>query len=504
MVGPNSGGQEELAKDNNLLRSSSLAVLGGLSTSFAGVLSGIIVANMLGASGTGSVAMALWIVFLAVTFADFGISGGIARYLPDSDLSTERKQQAAGYLFQWFVIAIVVGLCFVGMLISLFWGDIRSRYTTSENDAVILAVLIGTCFLVHMLYAFTFHYLRGSGRFGTIAATALLGTVLQVNGVALGSWLLGVPGALAGYILGSLPLAVTWFRLRRSRFRRNANLRRRVRTYTRTLWLAALLSPLLWTRIDLLLVDQFAGLRMAGLFTAAAALPALLIQLGNMVCSALLPHLASLNMEDRTGAARSGLAGAMAILFPMAFGAAAIAPVLVPLVYGEEFGPAGITSTLLSISAAASIVTLAFSTILNLLEQNRKLIISGILGAVLTVGFGFALVPTYGIVGAASARIAAQGAVAVLTIWQIRSVQPGIVGAWMWQLLVAASFCGLAAAAVLAAMGGWLGLLIAVLVGALTYVMGIWFMIRLDPQQHAVLEYMMGQAGRRNVSFRRR
>lgn len=492
-----------MAKDTNLLRSSSLAIVGGLSTSFAGVLSGIIVANMLGASGTGSIAMALWIVFLAVTIADFGISGGVARYLPDSDLSAERKQQAAGYLFKWFTIAILLGLCFVGLLISLFWGDIRGRYTTSGSDAVIMAVLIGACFLVHMLYAFTFHFLRGSGRFGTIATTALLGTVLQVSGVAVGSWFLGVPGALAGYILGSLPLAVTWFRLRRSPFQRDPELRRRVGTYTRTLWLAALLSPLLWTRIDLLLVDQFAGLRMAGLFTAAAAIPALLIQLGNMVCSALLPHLASLNMEDRAGAARSGLSGAMAILFPMAFGAAAIAPVLVPLIYGEEFGPAGITSTLLSISAAASIVTVAFSNILNLLEQNRKLVTSGILGAVLTVAFGFALIPTYGIVGAACARIAAQGAVTVLTIWQVRSVQPGIVGAWMWQLLIAASACGLVAAGVIAAVGGWLGLLIAVPVGALAYLVGIWLMIKFDPEQHAALRQILDKAGRRIAPARR-
>src|SRR5690606_29660216 len=140
--------------------------------------------------------------------------------------------------------------------------------------------------------------------------------------------------------------------------------------YSGTLWIAGLLSPFLWTRVDLILVERMGGVHAAGLFTAAASISALLIQLCMMLCSAILPHLAAVPAAMRTATSRAALKAVLFVLFPIAFGTAAIAPRLVPLVYGPDFGTSGVATAILAIATAGSVLTIVLSNVLNMLEEN--------------------------------------------------------------------------------------------------------------------------------------
>jgi O-antigen/teichoic acid export membrane protein len=107
---------------------------------------------------------------------------------------------------------------------------------------------------------------------------------------------------------------------------------------------------LLWVRVDLLIVDQIVSAEAVGLFAAAATMAALLIQVCQMVCNALLPNILKAAAEQPEASSRASTITTrfgMFLLLPACFIGAALAPNAIELVYGAEFAGAGPTATLL-------------------------------------------------------------------------------------------------------------------------------------------------------------
>ncbi|WP_294173821.1 oligosaccharide flippase family protein [uncultured Sphingomonas sp.] len=482
-----------------LIKNASFSVIGGLTISAGGFVSAAIVARSLGVHGTAAVAMALLIVFFATTIADVGVSGSLARFMTrEAQLGgREGLRTFVWDRFKLLLAAIAGGLLLVGVFLAFYWLDIVEKYAVDRQEALLICALIIVSFIVHMLVAFSFQYLRGSLQFQAISRYSVMGAVLQVAGVFAGSQQFGVVGALAGYLLGSLPILWVLSYLRVADAVLPAPEQVATRRYALSFYVAALLSPLLWVRADLLIVDQIASAEAVGLFAAAATVAALLIQLCQMVCNALLPNILQAAAEQPEASSRASTITTrfgMFLLLPACFVGAALAPNAIELVYGAEFAGAGPTATLLGCAAAASAITLVLSGVLNAADANASLVRSGIVGAALTVVLGLTFVSHFGLIGAAIGRLGAQSTVAAMNIVAANRVVPGVVQpGWFIRYLVTSVVAGCAAC--LAAHGrGLLGLLLGGAAGALTFLVITVLALRLvTDDRSALLRSIAGQ-----------
>ena len=408
----------------------------GMFTAIAGFVSSIIVARTLGVTGTASIAIALWIVFVATTIFDLGIASTQARFVPDARARGDLQSAATieSLLFRRFLIVTGLGVIGLAVAYMVYWHRELGEYIAAGTSEALFYALIVLCFVVHMFYAFEYHRQRSYHHFERIGWLSLVGMVLQVAGVGVLAIALGPPGALAGYILGSVPIAVMLFHGRERAPAVSPELEARVTRYARGFWLASLFSPLLWSRVDLFLVGIYLDAQAVGLFAAAAVISALLLQICQMVCNALLPSLVVTTRDqtaDHLGEVSGRTVGVVLLaLFPACFGTAALAPGIVAFMYGPAFEGAREAAVLLAIAACASAITLVGSNILNLLEKNTSLFASGVVGAIFTIGFTIYALPRYGIAGAAFARIVAQSAVALITLIQIQRQLPGSIS-WL-------------------------------------------------------------------------
>jgi len=139
----------------------------------------------------------------------------------------------------------------------------------------------------------------------------------------------------------------------------------------------------------LFLVGLYIDSKALGVFAAAAALAALLLQLCQMICNGLLPNLVRLTAKQvhdtLQDVSRLTVGILLLALYPICFVISALAPILIALLYGKEFADASGVAVLLGLAAAASSTTFVCSNVLNLVEKNTSLILSGIVGAVLTI-----------------------------------------------------------------------------------------------------------------------
>jgi O-antigen/teichoic acid export membrane protein len=482
-----------------LIKNASFSVIGGLTISVGGFVSAAIVARTLGVHGTAAVAMALSIVFFATTIADIGVSGSLARFMTQEAQFGGREglRTFVWDRFRLLLAAIAGGLLLVGVFLAFYWSDIVQKYAADRQEALLICALIIVSFIVHMLVAFSFQYLRGSLQFRAISRYSVIGAVLQIAGVFVGSQQFGVVGALAGYLLGSLPILWVLSHLRVTDAVLPPQERVLVRRYAYSFYVAALLSPLLWVRVDLLIVDQMVSAEAVGLFAAAATVAALLIQVCQMVCNALLPNILKAAAEQPEASSRASTITTrfgMFLLLPACFIGAALAPNAIELVYGAEFAGAGPTATLLGCAAAASAITLVLSGVLNAADANASLVRSGIVGAALTVVLGISFVSYFGLIGAAIGRLGAQSVVAAMNIVAANRVVPGVVRpGWFGRYLATSVVAG--CAAWLTANGrGLLGLFLGGAIGALTFFVMTVLALRLaTDDRSALLQSISGQ-----------
>jgi O-antigen/teichoic acid export membrane protein len=356
-----------------------------------------------------------------------------------------------------------------------------------------------------MVQAFAYQLLRGLRAFGEIALLAFLGSVLQVAGVTVGALWIGANGALAGYILFSVP---TLFALRRVRLIGPVESPPdvvRMRRYAVSFYFAVLFSPLLWVRADTLIVDQTLGAGAVGLFAAASTLAALLIQVCQMICNALLPNIVNAGRYDREVFARLSriaVRTALPLLLPACLIAAAAAPDAIRLVYGPAFAAGGTTAAILCLAAVGSALTLIVATVLNAGEDNAVLARNGMIGAVVTVVAGTVLALKMGIVGAALGRLASQGVMGLLNLRSANQQVKGLLTAsWIARTLLAGS---LGAAATMAVSwwlgGGGLALILALSAGGATYLLAAPLLLPFAPDERrrfvAMLEPLPLRMGR--------
>lgn len=455
-------------------RNSLFSTLGGLATALGSFLSMVIVARLLGPSGTGTIAYALWLATLAVTIADFGIVQTLTRYLPEltaeGDDRTARDLAAA--LLRPCLALAILGAVLFG------WLGTGAAGPTPDSPTHIWW-LIGLLFTLQFVASFGLGLLRGLQRFDTAAKLTVLSFLLQLAAVAAGALADGVEGALFGYCAGSLlPIGAIVAALPR-RHAVDPGLRRRVLRFALFSWAGALTVAFVWSRLEVFFLQRSFGAEAVALYTIGFTFSNLASQGPLLLTGGLLAYFSEnfgQRRTDRIGIAYTTATRLMAfLLLPACFGLAAILPALLPLVYGQAYAPAVPAACVLVAGAAIGATGSVGSQMIYAHDRSDFIFASGLVGAVLTILSGFLVIPQFGLMGAAVARTAIHAVMLGLGAWFItRRFGYPMPMRELCRLLVAALLCaGAASLCIHLVRDPRSALVLAVASGAVVYIAAV-------------------------------
>jgi O-antigen/teichoic acid export membrane protein len=467
---------------NRFLRNSTFGSIAGLSGTLGSFLSGLIVARMLGVEKTGMVAVAIWGAAMAAAVASAGIPFTLSRFMPEltAQGDVRRADELATNLFWPYLVFSLLPT--LGFLVYAGWVFVYPAAETSLaaqpiSNPVICIILAVFC-TAQALADYCRGYLKGAQRFGTVALFTIISMAIQLVAIGLGAYFFDYPGAIAGYLAGNLPLALSVWRVVRRSTSIPAELKSRVIRYSSYRWAAEIASVFVWSRIELFFLQSWWGSESVGLFTIGLTLSNLAVQGPLMLTWGLLPRFSEQFGRNEADSMQQGYATATRLLaflvFPACFGLAAIMPEFLPLVFGQPFAKAIPLAIILVCGAAFTSTTAVGGNLLLAMERSDVDFYSGLLGAVLTGISGFVIISTYGPMGAAWSRAISQ----ILVVTFGCYILVGRMGFSMpirelLRLLAAALLCAAAARAALFIIPGVTGLPFAIAFGAVTYLTAV-------------------------------
>jgi O-antigen/teichoic acid export membrane protein len=155
---------------------------------------------------------------------------------------------------------------------------------------------------------------------------------------------------------------------------------------------------------------------------------------------------------------------------PLVVGLAAVAPVVVRVLYGPHYAPAGVVLAVLALGTLPACVAGASPAVLHATRREDRLVRQALVSAALDIALAVALAPVAGALGAALASVVAQGAGSALAIRAALHATGGRLPAGaLVRIVAAALLMGVAAALTASLVGGAAGVAGAVVVGAVVY-----------------------------------
>lgn len=458
-----------------LARNSAWSAVAGLATMLGGFLSSVLVARMLGVDGAGVVAFAVWAITFSVMLADLGTPGTLARYLPELEARGERDQGLVRHLFR---IALAASLAIAsGFLVYALWLRVGGVATAPGYDPLFWTIVGGAC-LAQALGGYANGYLKGRQHFGTMARLAVLSALLQIGATYAGAVALGPNGAVLGAVAAGIPAMLMLPRALRARGTVTPELKQRVNRFMWESWAGYLVTAFAWSRMEIFFLERSFGSASVALFAVSLTLANLATQGPLLLTGSLLPyfsqHFGARTLDQAREAYASGMRLLALLIFPACLGTAAITPVLVPAIYGPDFGGAVPSAALLVGGAALSATSSIAFTYLLAMERTRFVFAAGAVAAILMVTAGFTVIPAYGVMAAAAARVAIQTAVAMATVWYVgRHLQSPPPYGSLARLLLAALICAGVAFGCIRVVPGPAGLAVAIVLAALVYVAAV-------------------------------
>lgn len=404
-------------------RNTLLGFVSGASVALAGFVGNAVTARLLGPEKLGVFAYVVWCVTVAAAIATLGIDLVQQRFI--ANLRAEGRNDEADGLIGATTRTSMVAAVVVGSLLFayLYWpgkGALGGLSATARDVLVAVALLWFICWKMGDLYLF---YLRGEQRFGELARLSTVSALMKVATMALGAWLFGIPGALAGYIAANILPASRAPGLLRKKPSVGPALRREVIRFALGSWVAGVIGGLVFGRTQVVFLEHYTGLGAVGLFTAAVTVAEMAVQLPPLLLSALLPRFSEQHglraLDHMHRLYRTTTALIAMVIVPLCLGLAAIAPVLVPVLFGADFGGAVPVAAVLLVAAAVSSLGVTTLYLLYSAGKTGLLVLSNGIGLAGTVALGFWLVPRYGLMGAAWSRGVVQVAVVLIETWYV-------------------------------------------------------------------------------------
>jgi O-antigen/teichoic acid export membrane protein len=379
--------------------------------------------------------------------AGVAILGGdtaLARFWFDDADPAYRRRLAVTWIGFLAAVVSVVALALLplsGLLSDWSFGQ------AGRSELFVLGLLALVPAQVSRLVA---QILRNEFRAIAFAVTAIaLGALTLGAGLVLAVGLdLGISGILLGTLLAEAAVLVLRVTMTRHALmgRPDASLLRPLLKFGLPL-VPVTVSFWVFAASDRLVVAKLASLRELGLYSVAATLTTAFGVLIMAVGQAWTPRAVQLSLTNPLGAAVALGRALTYFLFVLAFAAvvtSAAAPWIIGIISGPEYRDAASAVPMLvagTVAFGSSVIT---STGMVVASRTRALPVIASSAAVLNVLLAIALVPVWGIVGAATASAAGYGVMTVGYLWFSQRCWPVVLEKSRLLVII----CALAAVAV--------------------------------------------------------
>jgi O-antigen/teichoic acid export membrane protein len=200
----------------------------------------------------------------------------------------------------------------------------------------------------------------------------------------------------------------------------DAGLQRRVSRYAAAAAFQAVFAYVVWQRSEFVFLDHYAGDAEIALYSVAFGGVSVITRVLQGFAAVVPGSVATLYGAGALDRIKRGYARSVRLLlvltFPVTAVSAALAPVAIDLVYGDEYARAGrVLLVVLAAVPAVALFHLAFGLVQGL-GRLRVLFAASVAGTVADFGFAFLLVPRHGAFGAAIANTAAQVAASFVVL----------------------------------------------------------------------------------------
>ncbi|HUM02995.1 MAG TPA: lipopolysaccharide biosynthesis protein [Thermoanaerobaculia bacterium] len=461
---------------SSLVEKTSWSAAAGLAAGAGGAVSAVVIARMLGPSGTGEAAYAQWLAFTAGQIAGLALPQVAVRYL-----AAEGGRDASVGLTRWLVER---GAVLALPAAALAWAVGHLGGQRGRPDLQLVTSLLAAGMT---LSALAQGILAGRQAFRRLSLLSTLAAVVQVVSVGLGAAFGGGAGAITGFVLGQAVFGTVLPGRRRGALRPGPALRKRIGRFAFYSWLATVLSLFAWSRFEFYFLERSAGAGAVAMFSVALTVALVAVQPATLLGGAILPHIAELVAEKKLDAGRAAYAAATRLVaffvFPACFGLATTAPIFVPLVFGERFADAVIPTAIVVAFSAFGAASTAGNALIYALERSRFLALAGVNTTVLAAVTYALVIPRWGPTGAAVARSVLQLlGVTVGTIYISRVLNAAVPLGRVARSAAAAALAALPCGAVIAAGGrSWLVLAASIATMAAGYAAASRWLRVLDP-----------------------
>nr|WP_301898537.1 flippase [Pseudidiomarina sp. 1ASP75-14] len=405
-------------------RNIGMTLIRQLLAAFAQFMLVVLIARELGPEGNGFYAMAILLPTLLATFLNLGVGPATVYFVSRGELSV--RHALAGNLNIALVISVVgIG---AGLVTIAFW---RESIFPGVPKALLYLGLIS--FPLTLLVAYVNTILQGLENFKAFNLTVLIPPYVNLFGVIITIYLLdfGVVGAMVAYIAGQLAgltLVLTLLRNDSSKFDNQRFEKLSLGSYSRkTLsygWKAHLSNILSFVnyRADIFLVNLFLTPTSTGLYVIAVQIAEKLWMLSQAASTVLLPRLSAMHKapEARLALTNRGfwfVAGVTTMVGIMAAGA--LYWLISPL-FGHEFQESWPVFIWLLPGIIAGAGERIQSNCIAAAGKPEWNMYAALVVVSINIVGNLALIPDYGMIGAASATSLAYAISAALKFWLIR------------------------------------------------------------------------------------
>jgi O-antigen/teichoic acid export membrane protein len=392
-------------------------ILGGqIASILVALLTEISFARLLGPEARGQVSLST----IAIAFGV--LLGGLGGDIPIVIWSAERKAHPS----RWMVQVLGWGLLGSGIALAVFVLVYRSWHSSALNGItpeLLRMILVSVPLAVLLDYAIAF--LTGKERFRD---RALIGFFDSATGLAAFLLLTIVWGrtafsAMAGYLAGIVVGLIAAILFSTGEWKPKAasqqcELARGLLTGLRGQLgnIAAFFNY----RFDVFIVNYFLEPAQVGLYALGVAISESIWQIPQATAVALFPHTARTGEQGTTAFTCSVLRHVFLIATASGLLLAAVSPVAVPIVFGSRFEPSvAVVWWILPGTAALALGKVA-SSALTARHKTGRSSIYGVLSFLLGILLDVALIPRFGIRGAAAASSLSYLFNAVLLLYSLK------------------------------------------------------------------------------------
>lgn len=374
-----------------------------------GLLTGPIVARVLGASGRGEYAA----VMIYSSGATALLSLGMGLTINHAVLTLRMNPGVVLGIVLRFCAALVLPSLVLGVIAAVLLDDL------GRSAQVGLLVFIGITPLAVLQLCLN-SFLISEGALGTLALVRVVPLLINALGVVVLALVgaLTVSSYLALTFAGVLATLLLGARGARIRPRRGGRLGPQMRFGLKAY--PSSLSGLANAQLGPLLVAPVLGTADLGRYAVALTVAGLPLGVAGALSARATSQIAAEAGGLDVAVAAVTFRRAIALVLVLSIGLAIISPVLVPLLYGDEFAAsAGLAVVLMAGTVATTISTLA-GPALSIAGRPGVASIAEVTALAVTV-LGLALLlPALGVVGAAVATVVAYWVRASIGLWSLR------------------------------------------------------------------------------------